>query len=128
MLVPGVERVEAQHVERFITEPGLHDFGDVAVVPEAHVHVLEAAIRLVDSVFRLVLGHIAVGVVGEVLMKDDVAGPGAADGEGVADNAPLRFTVKAKAFTEVVEEADENDPSGMTVTADGFGCLEQVLD
>ena len=129
MLVPGIERVEAQHVERFVAEVGLHDFGDVAVVAEGHVHVFEAAVGLVDAVERLILGHELIGVFCEVLGEDDVGGPGAADGEGVSDDAPLWFAVETKTLAEVVEmKLGEDHPARLTVTTHGFGGLQEMLD
>jgi len=92
------------------------------------VYILEATVGLINAIFGLVLRNVAVGVVGEVLVEDDVGGPGAADGEGVAYNAPLRLTIEAETFAEVVEKADEDHPARVAIATDGFGCLEQVLD
>jgi hypothetical protein len=128
VLVPWIERVEAEHVERFVAEVGFHDFSDVAVVAEGHVDVLETAVGLVNAGFGLVLGDIAIGIIGEVLGEDDVGRPGASDGEGVADDAPLGFAIQAEAFAEVVEKADEDHPARMAVATDRFRCLEKVLD
>ena len=61
--------MKAQNVERFVAQTGSHHLGDVAVVAEAHMHVLEAALRLVDAVFGLVFRHVAVGILREILGK-----------------------------------------------------------
>ena len=92
------------------------------------MHVLESAVGLVDAVLRLVLGDVAVGIVGEVLVEDDVLRPRASHREGIAYHAPLRLAIKAQALAQVVEETRQHHPARMAVAADCLGGLQQVLD
>ena len=128
VLVPRIERVEPQHVQRLIAKIRLHHLGDVAIVPKRHMDVFQAAVWLVDSVRRLILRHVAIGILRKVFVKDNVAGPSAAHGKRVADNAPLRLAIQAEALAEIMDKASENHPTRAAVAAHRLGGLEQMFD
>jgi len=90
--------------------------------------IFQATVWLIYSILRLVLGNISVWISAEVFGKDDPMGPGASDWERVAYDSPLRLSIQAEALPEVMDKSDEHHPAGMTVLADSFGGLQQMLD
>src|SRR5258708_7015696 len=61
-------------------------------------------------------------------MKNDLVGPGAANRKGVSDDSPLRFAIEAKDFAKIMNQAGENKPARVTVAADLFGGLKEVIE
>jgi hypothetical protein len=52
--VRRIERVIAQHVQRFLGHVIFHDLTDVSIVAKGHVQLAKPAVWLVDAVFGLV--------------------------------------------------------------------------
>ena len=77
---------------------------------------------------RLVLGHVAIRIVGEELGKDDFVRIRAADRERITDHGPLRLAVQAENLAQVVDQTGQDEPARMAVAANGFGRLQAVLD
>src|SRR5919108_262142 len=91
------------------------------------MNVFQAAAVAVDAGASPVLRHAAVGIVGEELMKDDLVRKGAADGKRIAHHGPLRLTVQTEDFSQIVNEARQDEPAWLSIPADLFGCLQQML-
>lgn len=121
--MPCIEGMEAKHVEGLVGQVWLHNFGDVAVVTKGHVYIFEAAVRLVDSVLRLILVNVSVGIAGEVFGKHNLIRPGASNWKGIAHYAPLWFAVQAKTLPKVVDEAHQHHPPRMSIATNRFGGL-----
>jgi hypothetical protein len=51
----------------------------------------------------------------------------AADWKSVANNSPLRFAVEAQDFAKIMDQAGQYKPVFMSILANGFGGLQQVL-
>src|SRR5438045_6569940 len=117
MLVRRVERMIPEHVLRFLGQVFLRHAKNVFVVSKREVRVIQAAVRLVDSILRLVLGLAAVWIGGKELGKNDLIRVGAAHGERIADDSPLRLTIEAEHFSKIVQKARENEPPRMAVLA-----------
>src|ERR1700746_2774950 len=90
--------------------------------------VVQATVRFVDAELGLVARIAVVGIGGEKFRKDNFAGVGATDGKSIAYDRPLRLAVEAEDFAEVVQEAGEDEPTGMAVFANGLGGLQQMFD
>src|ERR1700739_2126864 len=97
--MPRIKRVKAKHVERLVRQIWLHDFRDVAIVPEGHMNIFQTAVRLVNAVLRLVLRHMRIWIATEVFGEDDLIRPRTAHRECVPDNSPLRFAVQAETLS-----------------------------
>ena len=69
----------------------------------------------------------AVRVVGEELGVDDPIAERASHREGITDDRPLRFAEQAQDFTQVVNQAGQDEPVLVPIGADGLGRLQQVL-
>lgn len=123
-----IKRVVAQHVLRFLGNIVARDLINVLVVAERKMNFIEAAIRFVDAIFGLILRNFAVGVGGEEFGENDVRRISAADRERIAHDGPLRLPVKAKNFSEIMQKTGEDKPARITIFANCFGSLQQVLD
>src|SRR6266498_4921715 len=91
------------------------------------MNVFQAAAFRVDAGSSLVFRLAAVGIVGEELMKDDLVRIGAAYWKRIADHGPLRLSVKTEDFSQIVNEARQDEPARMSIPADLFGRLKQML-
>ena len=107
----GVERVVADHGQALLGEVVPDDVVEVFVVSPGQVDIVEPAVGLVDAAWGLVFGDLRVGVLVEELGEDDLVGEAAADGEGVADDGPLRLAEEAEDLAEVVDEPGEDRTS-----------------
>src|SRR5438067_3622273 len=92
------------------------------------MHLIEAAVWLIDAVPRAVNRVVGVGICLEILRKHDLIGVCAPYREGIAHNAPLWLTPQAQHFAKVVDEAGQNKPARMPIPANGLGGLQQVFD
>jgi hypothetical protein len=126
--VPGIEGVVTDHVEGGFGEIIFDHVIEVFVVSPAHEHIVESAFLLVDPGLRLILGNLLIRVLVEEFREDDGIGIGASDGKSIADDSPLWFAVEAEDFTEVVDEAGEDEPSWVSIGADLLGGLDEVLE
>ena len=130
--VPRVEGVVADHGEGLGGQGGLalDDVVEVLVVAPGEHDVVEAAAGAVDAELGAVDLVAVVRVVLEGLgAVDDTVVKGAADGEGVTDNVPLAFGgEEIQQLAQVVDQARQLHPARLTVTTDGLGGLEQMLD
>ena len=89
---------------------------------------VQSAAFFVHAETGLVSGHATVRVVGEKLVENDLVRPGATDREGVAHHRPLRFAKQAEDFSQIMDQAGQDEPAGMAITANLFGGLEQMLE
>src|SRR6516162_1410964 len=96
MAMGGVKRVIAEHVLGFFGNVAAGNGGDVLVVAEGEMDVVESAVRFVDAVLGLVLWDIAVGAGGAEFRENNFAGVGTTYREGVADHGPLRLTIETE--------------------------------
>lgn len=129
--VPRVEGMVTNHGQGLIGKGALFfaNVVQVFVVAPAEHDIIHAAARTVDAVFGAVDGVFAVRVVLECARVDDGVVEAAADGEGVPDDVPLPLgVVEEEEFAEIVDQAGELEPLGLSVSANGLGGLEQVLD
>src|ERR1051326_9405090 len=77
---------------------------------------------------RLVTRLAPVGVVGKKLVKHNSVRPGATDRERITHDRPLRLAVEAKDFSEIMNQAGQNEPARMPVATDLLRCLKQVIE
>lgn len=131
-VVPGVERVVADHGEGLVRKGGLvlDDVVEVFVVAPGEHDVVQTAARAVDSELGVVDGVVEVLVVLEGLAAvDDALIEATADGECVSDDIPLTLGVEeVEQLAQVVDETGQLHPAGLAVAADGLGGLQEVLD
>src|SRR5215467_2697172 len=92
------------------------------------MNFVEATIRLIDAILGLILGNSTIGICPEEFRENNIGRIGAADGEGITYDGPLRLAIQAENFSEIVQETRENEPARMTVFANCFGSLKQVFD
>src|ERR1043165_5985543 len=104
IIILAVRRIEGMipdHVESFSREMIFDDMIEVFVVSPGEVHLVQPATFCVNADSRLETWLAAVGIVAEILMKDDIVRPGTADREGIPYDGPLRFSKKTKDFAEI---------------------------
>lgn len=131
LLMPGVERVVADHSQTLIRDSRLvlHDVVEVLVVAPGQHDVVHTAAGHVDAVLSAVDLVVVVGVALEGVGVDDALVEGATDGECVADDVPLALgIVEEEKLAQVVDQTDELEPAGLAVAANGFCGLEKVVD
>jgi hypothetical protein len=121
LLVPGVERVVADHRKALIRDGRLilHDVVEILIMSPRQHDVVHSAARYVDAMLGAVDVVIVVGITLEGVGVDDALVEGAADRECVADNVPLALgVVEEEQLAQVVDQADELEPAGLAVAAD----------
>src|SRR5205807_4849840 len=64
----------------------------------------------------------------EVLRKNDVLRVSAANGERIADHAPLRFAPETQYLAKIVNKAGKDKPAGMTILANCLRGLQQMFN
>src|SRR5439155_2489008 len=69
-----------------------------------------------------------IGIIGKKVVEDDAIRPGAAYWKSVAHHSPLWFAVKAKDFSQVMNESGQNEPVWMAIVADLLGSLQQMVE
>lgn len=107
----------------------LHDVVEVLVVAPAQHDIVHATARCVDTVLGAVDLILVVWVVLESVGVDDLGGVGAADRECVANYVPLALgVVEEKELAEVVNKTYKLEPTRLSIAANGFGRLEEMLD
>src|SRR6266478_386955 len=125
MPVRRIERMVPEHVLGFFRQVFLRYAKNVFVVSKREVHVIQPAVRLVDSILRLILGLAAVGIRGKEFRKNNLIGVRASGGERIAYYSPLRLPIQTEDLSEIVQKARENEPPGMPILADRFRSLQQ---
>src|SRR6266704_6756590 len=100
-----------EHVLRFFRQIFLRHAKDVFVVPKRQVHVIQAAVRLVDSILRLILGLLAVWIGGKEFRKNHLIRVRAPGGERIAYYGPLRLAIETEHLSKIVQKAGKNEPS-----------------
>src|SRR5213594_3079502 len=69
-----------------------------------------------------------VGIIGKKVVEDDAVRPGAAYWKSVAHHGPLRFPVKAKDLSQVMNQSGQNEPAWTAIVADLLGGLQQMVE
>src|SRR5258708_38705709 len=95
---------------------------------ERHVDILQATIRLIDPVLRLVLGNFCIRIPSEVFREDYLIGPGAPNRECIAHDTPLRLTIQTETLPKIVDESNQHHPARVTVLSDCLRGLQKMLD
>lgn len=131
-VVPGVERVVADHSERLSRQDRLllGNVVEVLIVTPREHDIVQSAARRVDTELGAVDGVVIVRVVLEGLgAVDDAVIETKTDGESVTNDIPLALCVEeVEQLAQVVDEAGQLHPAGLAVAADSFCGLEEVLD
>src|SRR5439155_9226095 len=83
---------------------------------------------LVDPAASLVFGYAAVRVVREELREHDLVRKRTTDRERIADDRPLGLAEQAQNLTEVMNQTGQNEPARVSVAANRFRHLQEVLD
>jgi hypothetical protein len=130
-LVPGVERVETDHVHTLLRDGAvvaLEHVVHVLIVPVGHGNIIKTTTVLVDAFLRGVDRVVKVLVVLEEFWEHDFVGEFAPNREGIPDHAILRLAKAAQNLTEVVEQPNEVEPVVVgPFGADSLCCLEIVV-
>src|ERR1043166_2528343 len=92
------------------------------------MHVVEPDTFLVNAGTRLVFCVLRVGIVFEEILEHDAVGVAATDRERIAYDGPLRLAIKAKNFSEVVNETCENKPARLSIATNLLRGLQQVFE
>src|SRR3954471_4893684 len=92
-----------------------------------HRDIVQSTALLIYAQPALKLRLICIGVVSEELVKNDLVGPGAAHRECIPDDRPLRLPIETEDFSEIVNEAGEDEPPRMPIFPDLLGGLQQVI-
>ena len=79
------------------------------------------------------LGHhwgaiLAVGIGLKELVEDNLIGIRTADRKSIADHGPLRLAMEAEDLANIVNQASQNEPARMPVSAYSLGSLQQMLN
>src|SRR5207253_680156 len=97
-------------------------------MPEREMHLVEPAVRFIDAVLGLILGDLRVRIGGEECRENHLVGIRTSHWERVTHDRPLRLTIKAEHFSQIMHKARENEPARMAVLANRLGSLQKVLD
>ncbi len=89
--------------------------------------VIQAAIGFIDAEFGVVTLVVRIRVSSEVFGINDLIGMSATHRKSVADHGPLRLVEKAKHLAHVVHQSYQYEPIRVSVGANGFGSLQQML-
>ena len=124
----GVEGVITDHVKRFGRQIIFGHVIKIFVVAPGEFNAIETGVLLIEAEAGLVTRILAVGIVSEEFVENDFFGIRAADRESVADHSPLRFAKETENLAEIMDQAGQDEPARMTVAADLFGGLEEVIE
>ena len=126
--MPGVEGVETDHVEGGLRQIVFHAVVEIFIVPPGEVHIPQTAALLIHTTPRLEAGIGHVGILAEELGVDDPLAVATADRKRVAHHRPLRLAKQTEHLAEVVQEACQHKPVGMSRRPDRLGRLQEVVD
>src|SRR5712692_11880249 len=128
MFVRGIEGMIPEHVLRLLRQIPPRYLIYVFVVSKREMNLIEPAVRFVDAIIGLVFGNRAIGIGGKEFRKNDLLRESASDRERITHYGPLGLPIKAEHFPEIVHKTGQNEPARMTILANRFGGLQQVLD
>lgn len=125
--MPGIKRMETEHIKGFVGQIIFDDVVDVFVMTPGEMKGIQSATFFVNAVSSLESGVVAIGVVSKKLRENDFVGISAADWKSITDDGPLGFSPQAEDFSEVMDQAGEDEPPWMAIVSDLFGGLQEVF-
>lgn len=107
-IVPWIERVEAYNVACYMWQFGfvvLQHAVHVFIVSPGHQQIVNTAIWLINAIFRVVFGILAIGISYKAIGAiDNAFAPFTAHRKGVTHYSPLWLIVEGHHLAEIVYE------------------------
>src|ERR1700730_16794883 len=95
---------------------------------EREVNLVEPAVLFVDAILGLVVGHPAVRVGRKKFRENDLIRVSTTDRERAAHDCPLGFAIQTEHFSKIMHKSGKDEPARMTILANCFGGLKEMLD
>lgn len=131
MRVPGVEGMEADHVQSFLWDGAvveLQNSVQIFIVTPGHEHFVKPTVWLINSTFGVVFWVGFVWIIHKrIVSENNVLLKLAANGKRIPYHGPLRLVPQSHDFAHIMDEADELEPVFVgVVSADSLCGLEGV--